>query len=196
MAECLLRVVDKTSSDPVSNAGLTKRGHVICVQPDGWPWGTEELANPEWRIVLLPGPVEDWAHLLVPEPITDPAKASPTRARRLWRLDLDSPAVTPEIAAACAAADPIAVADLSARATTREITSVVETVIATDAGVDVSAETVPSIEARYPVDAAIVEAVDGLDCLAVTAVGPQVRPVVAFAMDAAMVDALLVRTNG
>lgn len=55
MAEVLIRVVDKVHpTDAVLDRQLTKFGDVIHVAPDGWPWGSEELINPEWRIVKIP----------------------------------------------------------------------------------------------------------------------------------------------
>ena len=56
MAELLIRVVDKIHpTDPDKNLATSKKGDVISVCPDGWNWGREELANPEWRIVKMPG---------------------------------------------------------------------------------------------------------------------------------------------
>lgn len=55
MAEILLRVVDKTNEDKALDALCSKRGDVIVVKPDGWPWGTEELKSDVWRVVKLPG---------------------------------------------------------------------------------------------------------------------------------------------
>ena len=55
MAELLVRVVDKTNDDKKLDAQCSKRGDVIVVQPDGWPWGREELKSEVWRIVKLPG---------------------------------------------------------------------------------------------------------------------------------------------
>lgn len=91
MCELLVRVVDKTNpDDPYLDAQLTKRGDVICVQPDGWPWGTEELKNPDWRIIKLPGVnPEALAAFLSPEIDTDPAQPSKVLQRRAFKLDLD-----------------------------------------------------------------------------------------------------------
>ena len=55
MCEVLIRVVDNVQTDPILNAQCTKAGDIIHVAADGWPWGKEELINPEWRIVKLPG---------------------------------------------------------------------------------------------------------------------------------------------
>ena len=51
MAELLIRIVDKVNLDSKeSNAHCMKRGMVVTIQPDGWPWSAKELANPEWEI--------------------------------------------------------------------------------------------------------------------------------------------------
>lgn len=95
MAELLVRVVDKTNpDDPYLDAQLTKRGDVICVQPDGWHWGVEERKNPDWRILQLPGIDEDkLASLLAPELDADPQNPSRVLQRRAFRLDLDHAAL-------------------------------------------------------------------------------------------------------
>ena len=49
MSELLVRVHDKINEDFYLNCQCTKRGDVIVARPDGWPWGKEELANPDWR---------------------------------------------------------------------------------------------------------------------------------------------------
>lgn len=46
--EVLIRIVDK-SSDPLA----MKRGGIVAICPDNWPWSAEELENPEWRIVRV-----------------------------------------------------------------------------------------------------------------------------------------------
>lgn len=91
MCEILVRVIDKTNpGDPYLDAKCTKRGDVISVQRDGWPWGVQEQLNPDWRIVKIPGvSVDDVASLLAPEPETDPQNPSRMLQSRLFRLDLD-----------------------------------------------------------------------------------------------------------
>lgn len=90
MAELLVRVVDKTNPDPLLDCKLTKRGMVIAVQPDGWQWGFEELANPDWRIIRVPGvDPSQFGGLLAPEPEIDPQNPSRVLQRRAFRLNLD-----------------------------------------------------------------------------------------------------------
>lgn len=91
MCEMLVRVVDKVNDDPYLDAQCTKRGDVIAIQPDGWVWGTEELRNPEWRIIKIPGvPVVQAASFLGPEMDLDPANPSRVLQRRAFRLDVDA----------------------------------------------------------------------------------------------------------
>lgn len=90
MAELLVRVVDKTNPDPVFDAKLSKRGDVIAVCPDGWKWGVEEIANPDWRIISVPGvDPDDFSGLLAAEPETNPNEPSRMLQFRAFRLDLD-----------------------------------------------------------------------------------------------------------
>ncbi len=112
MAELLVRRTDKTHPDPYMDAKQTKRGDVICVQPDGWPWGTKELANPDWIILLVPGvSPEDLSGLLAAEPETNPAQPSRMLQPRAFKLDLDHSEITK------AGLKPV-IADLSTEAVT------------------------------------------------------------------------------
>lgn len=56
MAELLVRVVDKVNStSQVLDSRCTKRGDVIVVMEDGWPWGNEELGvNSNYVVLKLP----------------------------------------------------------------------------------------------------------------------------------------------
>lgn len=92
MCELLVRVVDKVSNDPYLDAKLTKRGDVVCVQPDGWVWGKEEQLNPDWRIFRVPGVKRiDALGFEAPELDTDPAQPSRTLQKRAFYLDIDDP---------------------------------------------------------------------------------------------------------
>jgi hypothetical protein len=55
MCELLVRVVDKINDDPYLDAQCSKRGDVIVVVEDGHAWGREEIANPDWTIIKVPG---------------------------------------------------------------------------------------------------------------------------------------------
>jgi len=87
MAEMLVRNVDKVSDDPRKDARLTKRGDVIVVCEDGWPWSAAESAGNPWAIVKVPGAsVDDLASYLAEEPDDGTPKL---RARRAFRFALD-----------------------------------------------------------------------------------------------------------
>jgi hypothetical protein len=54
--ELLVRIVDKPKSgDVYLDAARTVAGDVIAFAPDGHIWGTEEVRNPDWRIIRVPG---------------------------------------------------------------------------------------------------------------------------------------------
>lgn len=94
MAELLVRAVDKVHpTDPVKNLQLTKRGDVIAVQPNGWNWGTQELANPEWRIIHAPDLTQQQGDILLK---ADPPAAVAGR-KRIYRLDLDHVSIPPAV---------------------------------------------------------------------------------------------------
>jgi hypothetical protein len=55
MAEFLIKAIDATHSDPIKDkSGSYKRGDVVVVMPDGWPWGRLE-GPPKFVIVKIPG---------------------------------------------------------------------------------------------------------------------------------------------
>lgn len=88
--ELLVRVVDKAHpDDPVKHHQLTKAGDVIHYWPDGHDWGHEELTNPDWRVVRVPGLTEAEAEALVAAelPVVRGGVGQVLRKRGL-RLDL------------------------------------------------------------------------------------------------------------
>jgi hypothetical protein len=92
MAELLVRVFSKSSTDPAQDAKLTKRGDVIVVVPDGWGWSDIECTNPHWRIFKWPSVTESEASaLLTPElPISEADVDNPLLQRRGFNLNLDA----------------------------------------------------------------------------------------------------------
>ena len=92
MAELIIRVVDKVNPASVyRDVKCTKRGDVIAIQPDGWPWGSAELTDPAYRIVQVSGiDVEDLSAFLAPELDVDPGHPSRTLQRRGFKFDLDA----------------------------------------------------------------------------------------------------------
>lgn len=91
MCELLVRVVDKVNAqDPRKNAQLTKRGDVITVQEDGWPWSAAELAGNPWRVIAVPGvPADVVSAFLQPEPY-DPVVDHKLPQRRAFKFDIDA----------------------------------------------------------------------------------------------------------
>lgn len=55
MSEALVQIKEKAGFDPIANALADRPGDVIVVCPDGWPWTKEELTNPEWCVLKMPG---------------------------------------------------------------------------------------------------------------------------------------------
>lgn len=87
MAELLVRVVDKTHSDVFCNQTHTKRGDVIVACPDDWKWGKEELTNPEWIILIVPGLSDREAQAITTAEIGD-RRHNPMLHARAHYLDL------------------------------------------------------------------------------------------------------------
>lgn len=104
MAEILLRVRDKSNPDDIyKDVRLTKRGDVIVAMPDGHPWGSGELGNPDWRILKLPDVSLTEADAMTTEELpADPQAPSRTLQRRAFSFDIDN---LPQSAAAFIADD-------------------------------------------------------------------------------------------
>lgn len=83
MCELLVRVIDKINDDFYLNCMCSKRGDVISLQADGWGWGKEELANPDWRIIKFPGvAVSQFTQFTTLQVPDDPLHPSRTLLRR------------------------------------------------------------------------------------------------------------------
>lgn len=91
MAELLIRVKDKVGATALLDSKCTKRGDVIVVQEDGWPWGKDERELPFYRILQLPNiTVNQASTMLAHELDTDPQHPSRTLQRRMFKLDLSN----------------------------------------------------------------------------------------------------------
>ena len=104
MCELLVRVKDKSADpDPARDAMMSKRGHVIACQPDGWPWSQAERTNPDWIIVKMPG-VDPNDYAAMTRPVTKvavlPSDGAAVVARRAFSLDM---AKVPQLAIASGA---------------------------------------------------------------------------------------------
>lgn len=51
----LVRVVSRRVADPYQDCKLMKRGDVIAVGPDTWPWSPIERTHIEWRLFTVTG---------------------------------------------------------------------------------------------------------------------------------------------
>lgn len=97
MAELLVRVVSKTNEDDhYKDVKLLKRGDVVVVLADDWPWTVIERQNPEWRILKWPNiSIEAAERLLLPEipeePPVLPELPDPSLQARRFYLNLDDP---------------------------------------------------------------------------------------------------------
>ena len=96
MAELLVRVVDKVNTDdPLLDVKCLKRGDVVVVCEDGHPWGHEELANPDWRILHVPDmTVSEASAWLSPERRSHPSENEHMLRRRAFAIDLDHHALS------------------------------------------------------------------------------------------------------
>lgn len=90
MCELLVRTVDKSNPDDIYlDVKLTKRGDVIVIREDGWPWSEAERTSPFWKIFKMPGiKASDLSAFIAEEP-GDP-KFNQTLQRRAFKFDLDS----------------------------------------------------------------------------------------------------------
>tara|TARA_R110000868_G_scaffold44119_3_gene147716 strand:- start:354 stop:764 length:411 start_codon:yes stop_codon:yes gene_type:complete len=92
MCELLIRVEDKTNSDPVLDRQSSKAGDIITVQEDGWAWGTKELDATHWMIVKLPGvAVSAYADMLQSETVEGQDGKQTLIRRRRKGIDVSHP---------------------------------------------------------------------------------------------------------
>lgn len=89
MAEMIVMAIDKVNTEsPYLDAGCYKRGDVIIIQEDGWPWSEEERNHPRWRIVKIPGvPASRLSAFMASEP--GDRVQNPMLQRRGFKFDLD-----------------------------------------------------------------------------------------------------------
>lgn len=111
MAELLIFTTDTIGDDVYKNTKLPKRGDVITVQEDGWRWGDEELKDPRFLVLKIPGAaVKEFMHLTSAEVATrpgteaqtDPVQLINTLQMRGFHIDLDAlknlkPEITPKV---------------------------------------------------------------------------------------------------
>ncbi len=94
MAEMLVRLFDKyTGKDPHFLAKTTKRGDVIVVQDNKWPWSDLERKSPDWIIVTVDMPIEKARAMLAKELGPEDKNGMPINPLlqlRAFKVDLDA----------------------------------------------------------------------------------------------------------
>lgn len=86
--ELLVRIVDKPRSGKADvDAQRTTAGDVIAALPDGHIWGREEVRNPEWRIIRVPGMQRAEAEALTAPEL--PEAFAPNRLLRKRQTTID-----------------------------------------------------------------------------------------------------------
>jgi hypothetical protein len=88
--ELLVRIKDKTHPDPEFDAIVTKRGDVIAAKQADIGWGTEEYANPEWRIIRVNGLSPDEANGMLTGEAASLHNPQAPRRKRIVYLDVDA----------------------------------------------------------------------------------------------------------
>ena len=89
MAELLVRVVDKVNpNDPDLDLQCLKRGDVVTVGEDGWPWSGKELSNPEWKVMYFPGASLSAAQSYLAPELPDGPDDLSTKRRRAFAFNL------------------------------------------------------------------------------------------------------------
>jgi hypothetical protein len=88
MCEIALVVHGTNNSDNFDKDCMCyKAGDIIEVMPDGWNWGTQELLNPNWRIIKFPGVDRSQMIQFTSQQLpVDPLNPSPTLLRRALRF--------------------------------------------------------------------------------------------------------------
>jgi hypothetical protein len=80
MAEFLIKAINAVHIDPVKDKqGCYKRGDIVDVRPDGWPWGKEE-GLPRFYIVKITGLSVDIAKKYM---------GTDNSIRRIWKVRAD-----------------------------------------------------------------------------------------------------------
>lgn len=93
MAELLVRVVDKVNpNDPDLDLQCLKRGDVVAVGEDGWPWSGKELSNPDWKVMYFPGATVSAANSYLAPELPDGPDDTSTKRRRAFAFNLLSAA--------------------------------------------------------------------------------------------------------
>ena len=89
MAEILIKAKDFVNPDPELDKFAYKRGHVVCVMPDGHPWGKKECL-PDFVVLKVPDMTIEEAQVYLEEKNVNPrTEQQKSIARRSMKLDID-----------------------------------------------------------------------------------------------------------
>lgn len=98
--QVLLRVTDKiNTNDPKLDAKCLKRGDVVVIVDDDHNWGTQDLTNPDWRIIKAPNMTQETADLIMQEQADFAEANTDLLKRRKFSLDFSSPTFSPSLIA-------------------------------------------------------------------------------------------------
>jgi hypothetical protein len=91
MAELLVRIIDKVNpNDPDLDLQCLKRGDVVVVQEDGWPWSAAELSEVLWKVMYFPGATLSAAESYLAPELPDGPDDTATKRRRAFLFNLIS----------------------------------------------------------------------------------------------------------
>lgn len=95
VCDALIVMHDQVNPDPLIDCRRFKRGDMVAVVPDDWPWSEFEKSNPNWRIAKFPlVSVAEAEIFIAAERDLDPANPSRMLRQRARSINVDSPAVT------------------------------------------------------------------------------------------------------
>lgn len=90
MCEILIKAKDFINPDPELDKFSYKRGYVVCVMPDGHPWGSKERP-PLFAVLKVPGLTVEEAQQYLQEKLESPkTENQKSVGRRIYKLDVDS----------------------------------------------------------------------------------------------------------
>lgn len=93
MSEFLFKRRNNSNPDPVIDRGCYKRGDLVAIQPNGWPWGKEEhpstSSDPNFFLVKVPD--INLSETRITEFLAlDEALDGSLLSRALWRAEIDT----------------------------------------------------------------------------------------------------------
>lgn len=90
MAEILIKASDNVNPDPELDKFCYKRGYVVCVMPDGHPWGKKECL-PDFVVLKVPNMTVENTLQYLQEKLENPQTINQKAiGRRVKKLNVDS----------------------------------------------------------------------------------------------------------